>query len=116
MRFSRTTFDIRRLFGLIFYYPVAFLLKKSDGDSLDPLEYLTAVGKSPETSGIVFHDVEIQLIDEFIVVHTVREDAPDDAVHQRAALHEEKHPGDLLVVGYQAFNYFLVCHQSIKSF
>jgi len=86
------------------------MLEKSDGDSLDPLEYRTAVGETSKTCGIVFHEMDIEFIDKFIIVHIIREDPPDDAVHQRTALHEEKLPGDIFIAGDQALDDFLVCH------
>ena len=86
------------------------MLEKSDGDSLDPLEYRTAVGETSQTCGIVFHEMDIEFIDQFIIVHIIREDPPDDAVHQRTALHEEKLPGDIFIAGDQTLDDFLVCH------
>ena len=89
------------------------MLEISDGDSLDPLIYGAVIGECTETRRVVFHYVDIEFVYQLIVIHIKREDPPDDAVHQRAALHEEKLPGDLFVTGDKPFYDLLVCHLSI---
>ena len=77
---------------------------------LQPLANRTTILKVPEFATIGFHEVDILLVHEFIVLHFMVKDLLNNAAEQWAALDKEKALRHLIVSLNQPLCDFLVSH------